>query len=286
MCNWCTEHGKGKKWYLAVENYVRTYEGLDTNDKKWNSNYRAMQSKLWGPFTGEIDSLKAQLSPRLEKLVDYDWEEGFGKYHAAQVVTDTEAKQQCDAIESTGGWVKFACTCRKYRRGGKYLDLENNHFCLAATPYASIFAEHPERIGKEHKLNTLSKEEAQELLDKHTDMGLVHTTSYIGTPEYMSKLCSCEYPVCLWMQWRLDWGLTGVLKKGHYVAKIDWDNCVGCKECINVCQFKAINYSPTYGKAQLKEDLCFGCAQCMRVCPEDAVKMVLREEIPALKEAW
>jgi Pyruvate/2-oxoacid:ferredoxin oxidoreductase delta subunit len=285
MCEWCTQHGKGKKWYMEVKNYVRKFDEMEDWLKEWNANYRSVQAKLWGPISGELDELKSRLSPRLEKLADNDWEEGFSKYHASQIVTTDEAKEMCDIADQNGGFVKLACTCRKYKRGGKYIGPENV-LCLGISAYASMYHEHPERIWKEHKIETVSAEEAKEHLEKCTESGMVHNATYVGSPAYMSKLCNCEYPVCVWLQWRLDWGLTGILKKGHYVAHHDRDKCTGCKECIKVCQFKAISFSPSYGKAILKQDHCFGCAQCLRVCEFDAVKMVERESIPALKEEW
>lgn len=285
MCDWCTEHGKGKKWYNAVENYVRTFNDLDDWLKEWNTNYRQVQARLWGPVSGEVDVLKSRLSPRLEKLADYDWEEGFAKYHSAQTVTPDEAKEMVDVADEHGGFVRLACTCRKYKRGGKYAGPDNT-LCLGISAYASMYEEHPERVWKEHKIETVSAEEAKEHLENCAEKGLAHQASYVGSPAFMSKLCNCEYPVCVWLQWRLDWGINGILKKGHYVAKQDQDACVGCGTCVKACQFQAISYSPTYGKAIFKPDKCFGCAQCMRVCPEEAVKMVGRESIPTLKEEW
>ncbi len=285
MCDWCTEHGKGKKWYMAVENYVRKFDDLDDWLKDWNNNYRKVQSKLWGPVSAEMDQLKSRLSPRLEKLADNDWEEGFSKYHSSQVVTLDEAQEMCDVADAKGGFVKLACTCRKYKRGGKYAGPDNN-LCLGISAYVNMYHEHPERIWKEHKIETVSAEEAKEHLEKCSDEGLCHNASYVGSPGFMSKLCNCEYPVCVWLQWRLDWGITGILKKGHYYARLDRDSCTGCKECLDACQFNAISWSPTYEKALLKEDLCFGCGQCMRVCPSESIEMLEREENPILKEEW
>jgi len=149
-----------------------------------------------------------------------------------------------------------------------------------------MYKEHPERLWKEEKIETVSVEEAKEHLEEWSDNGCCHTASYVGSPAFMSKLCQCEYPVCIWLQWRLDWGLTGILKKGHYVASVDMDKCIGCAKCTKICQFKAISYSPSYEKAILKQDKCFGCGECMRVCPEEAITMLERESLPALKEEW
>jgi hypothetical protein len=33
MCDYCKEHGGGKKWYLEARNYLKN---LDGNDKKRN----------------------------------------------------------------------------------------------------------------------------------------------------------------------------------------------------------------------------------------------------------
>lgn len=285
MCEWCTEHGKGKKWYLAVDNYVRSFNDLAGWLKDWNNNYRQVQGRLWGPVSGEVDELKSRLSPRLEKLADLDWEEGFSKYHSAQVVTLGEAKEMCDVADVNGGFVKLACTCRKYKRGGKFAGPENL-YCLGVSAYTSMYEEHPERIWKDHKIETVSADEAKEHLEQRTEEGLCHTASYMGSAAYMSKLCSCEYPVCVWLQWRMDWGINGILKKGHYVSDQNLEKCNGCRECVDACQFKAITYSPSYKKAIFKQENCFGCANCMRVCPEDAVKMVPRESLQPLKEEW
>ena len=285
MCDWCLQHGKGKKWYLNVQNYVKRFDEMDDWLKEWNSNYRSVQSQLWGPVSAELDTLKSRLSPRLEKIADMDWQSGFAQYHSAQVTTLEESKEVVRAAGEVDGVVKLACTCRKYKRGGKYIGPENN-LCLGISAYASMYHEHPERIWKEHKIETVSTEEAIEHLEKCSEEGMAHTASYVGSPAYMSKICNCEYPVCIWLQWRLDWGITGILKKGHYIASLNLDKCTGCGECVKACQFKVISLSPTYDKAVIKEDLCFGCGQCDLLCPENAITMVERESIPMLKENW
>jgi ferredoxin len=284
MCTWCTEHGKGKKWYHRVEAYIRNFNELDEQLQEWNGKYRASLTELWGLVSLELDVIKSRMSPRLEKLANNDWEAGLAAKHSGQIVTLEEAKEMCEGA-GDDGFVKLACVCRKYKRGGKGLEADNN-YTLAVSAFANMFKEHPERLWKEERVETVSVEEAKEHLEKWSDNGCCHTASYVGSPAFMSKLCQCEYPVCIWLQWRLDWGLTGILRKGHYVASVDMDKCIGCAKCTKTCQFKAISYSPSYEKAILKQDKCFGCGECMRVCPEEAITMLEREFVQALREEW
>jgi heterodisulfide reductase subunit A2 len=49
-------------------------------------------------------------------------------------------------------------------------------------------------------------------------------------------------------------------------AMIDENSCVGCKECILVCPYTAIEYVEAKGKAHVIEALCKGCGTCVGAC--------------------
>ncbi|MCT4543829.1 MAG: ATP-binding protein [Vallitalea sp.] len=61
------------------------------------------------------------------------------------------------------------------------------------------------------------------------------------------------------------------IKKEHYigakVAKIDYDKCVNCKACENICRFDAIE------NGIVNELKCEGCAACTVVCRYNAITM-------------
>ncbi len=62
----------------------------------------------------------------------------------------------------------------------------------------------------------------------------------------------------------------GVLRLEPYVSKIDEDICAGCKICISVCPFDAIEFDEEKGVSRVEETLCKGCGTCVSVCPSGA----------------
>ena len=50
---------------------------------------------------------------------------------------------------------------------------------------------------------------------------------------------------------------------------VDWETCVGCGLCVDVCPLGAVSISPEK-KASISE-ICVDCAACTRVCPKGAI---------------
>jgi NAD-dependent dihydropyrimidine dehydrogenase PreA subunit len=130
----------------------------------------------------------------------------------------------------------------------------------------------------------LSVGEAKEYLDECDEKGLVHTIA--GTPIPIAfAMCNCQYPECIALRPRIDFDIHHFLK-GHYVASINIDKCIGCGTCTTRCQFGAINLQPTAGRAHVNQWKCFGCGLCETACPENAITLIPREDIPVLREEW
>ncbi|NQV18335.1 MAG: CoB--CoM heterodisulfide reductase iron-sulfur subunit A family protein [Armatimonadetes bacterium] len=53
---------------------------------------------------------------------------------------------------------------------------------------------------------------------------------------------------------------------------IDEDKCGGCKLCITVCPFKAIEYDAEENISKVIEAICRGCGTCAATCPSGAAK--------------
>jgi heterodisulfide reductase subunit A len=65
--------------------------------------------------------------------------------------------------------------------------------------------------------------------------------------------------------------------KGHIevepiIAVIDSDLCAGCKLCIEICPYSAIDFLDAKGISSVNEALCKGCGACTAICPSKAAK--------------
>ena len=55
-------------------------------------------------------------------------------------------------------------------------------------------------------------------------------------------------------------------------AWIDPEKCSGCKICLDLCPYKAINFDEAKKISQVNEVLCKGCGTCVAACPSAAIK--------------
>jgi len=131
----------------------------------------------------------------------------------------------------------------------------------------------------------LSTEEAKEHIEHWHKRGMVITIMTFGTP-YIGGICLCDYPDCLAIRMRLDYGIKPFLLKGHQVAKVNYEECTGCGTCVQRCQFGAIKMEVTTKKSNIDMTRCFGCGVCTYACPQDAISLIDREKLPGLKEEW
>ena len=56
-------------------------------------------------------------------------------------------------------------------------------------------------------------------------------------------------------------------------VEVDYEVCIGCRTCVSVCPFGAMNYNPI-DKNVAKCDLCDGNPQCVNFCEVKAVEYV------------
>ena len=66
-------------------------------------------------------------------------------------------------------------------------------------------------------------------------------------------------------------------------VKVDYDVCIGCRTCVTVCPFGAMNYN-VIDKKVFKCDLCGGKPQCVRFCDEKAVDYVNADQLSTTKK--
>ena len=64
---------------------------------------------------------------------------------------------------------------------------------------------------------------------------------------------------------------------------VDYDVCIGCRSCVAVCPFGAMNYNKMEKKV-FKCDLCGGDPQCVRFCEVKAIEYVNADSISTYKK--
>ncbi len=57
-------------------------------------------------------------------------------------------------------------------------------------------------------------------------------------------------------------------------AVLDKSKCLGCKKCLEVCNFGAITWDKKNNIPIFNSLLCEGCGACQLICPRDAIKLV------------
>jgi len=59
---------------------------------------------------------------------------------------------------------------------------------------------------------------------------------------------------------------------------VDYDICIGCRTCVSVCPFGAMNFN-VIDKKVIKCDLCDGDPQCVRFCDIKAIEYVEADRV-------
>ena len=75
--------------------------------------------------------------------------------------------------------------------------------------------------------------------------------------------------------------LRGYIEKEPIIAEVDRDRCNGCRVCVTICPYNAIEI--TNGKAHVNEVLCEGCGMCTAACPVEAIQLRNYREEQALE---
>ncbi len=133
-------------------------------------------------------------------------------------------------------------------------------------------------VGKE-----ISLDEALEILEKIESDGLLHTWPNNNEMAGAYASCQCCLDCCLAVLPLTSIGesVGKVWAKSRFEAVIDQEKCDGCQDCVERCQFDAIDMVPPGGdfsgngrrkskklKAHVDPEKCWGCGVCVIACDE------------------
>jgi ferredoxin len=273
MCEFCTQHGEGKKWYLQAKNYSE--ELLNEERKRFNTEFVENFEQYVRDRVAPLDKLRATDPAAARSLIPAAVE-AQKKEHYGQVLPLEDVEQILDMSISV---VRLPCVCRGTLRG-----FREARFCFGVTPLQSDFQAMAPYPDYSSSLEVLDREEAKKAIQKLDRNGLVHTVWTFLTP-YVGGICNCSPNECMALKARTRFDLP-VLFKAEYVATIDWEECNGCRDCMKLCNFGAIGYSAYANKCSINQVQCYGCGVCRALCPRDAISLLDRNAIPALASEW
>ena len=279
MCDWCKEHGAGKKWYLNIKNYSREVlkdkAAIEAANKYFAGIEPIMKKPMGPPSVLSIhDDVKFADYVRLTKECVRTNSPNKG-----QVVPLEDVRK---IIKLSGPLAKLACVCRRSVRASF-----DEKTCIGVGPlYLEVGKDWPDYM--RGGIDYMSKEETQELMEGFNRKGYVASIWRDFDSPAIVGFCNCEFPTCGAIRGRRYYGdwYNFFLRKSEYVALQNYDRCNGCRVCVSRCQFGAISYSPYLEKAIINMKTCAGCGLCRDACPQKAIQLVPRSQIPAVKEMW
>ena len=290
MCEFCTKHGEGKKWYLQMKNYAEELLYAELSAKQKEATRASTRAEYLGRFvenlavpaiTGiprPLEQVQKALAPTAELRVPPSSEaeivEERKTVHFGQVLPIEEVEKVIDMADSI---TRLPCGCRFITTGKT-----NKRYCfgLGGDPKGSL-KNLPDAAAS---LEVLDKEEAKKIIREYDKEGLIHTI-WTGVTPYLIGLCNCDRD-CLAYKGYIELRGLPTFFRAEYICQVEPDLCNGCKNCMQQCQFGAQFYSSGLGKVYIDATRCYGCGVCRAVCPTDAIELIPRQEDPTAAEFW
>ena len=262
MCEFCTEHGEGKAWYLTMKNYSQELLSQGSRSEHIREFFKDFEART-AQSLSMLD--KIQALPFIPDLVSRIAVDRQKKSHFGQVVPLEDVDRILDEITSI---VRIPCVCRSLTTGRR-----ETRYCygLGIDP-TGLIGDYPD-YGE--NLEWLSREDARLAIHKLDREGLVHSIWTFDTP-FIGGLCNCDQD-CMAYRMQVGTGMLQVFFPAEYVAAIDWDTCSGCKLCRGHCPFGAIRYTSTQDKCLVDPNICYGCGVCRATCKKNAISLVQRQ---------
>lgn len=282
MCEFCVKHGEGEKWYLQAKNYSEDLLS-DLSRQRMIRDFSKLSVSQMRQLIGkmeELDKAPSFIRWALTRRITRQMK----KQHYGQVVPIEEIERILAFVNSI---IRIGCICRRATTG------KEQRFCYAISmgpnggEFAKLFgdadpsfATGPDPLFGE----SLTREEALRAMREHEKEGLCHTVWTFQTP-FIGGICNCDRADCLAMKSTFAHAIPALFR-GEYVAEIDAASCVGCRQCMQVCQFGALAYSAGEKKTVVDHRRCYGCGICRAACDTEAISLRDRSDVAAVAEVW
>lgn len=277
MCEFCTQHGEGKKWYVNASNYSNDllnelerrkfishfyHETIEKGNKSLSLLERILRRRIFLP-----EALRIRHT-RQSKI-----------YHFGQVIPLEEISKILDITYTI---VRVNCGCRWATEKKE----SRTCFGLSVGPPHWFDQLDVDFFGTPDvaRLETLTKREAYDAIAETEQQGMIHSLWTFVTP-FIGAICNCDRRYCLAIRCSLGQKMP-VMFRAEYVAVVEENSCKGCQACVEKCSFEAIHYNGKEKPVTIDATKCFGCGVCRAFCPENAIELLEREKHPVANRFW
>lgn len=165
-------------------------------------------------------------------------------------------------LKNPGQIAVLQCPCRTARET-PCLPID---VCLIiGEPFVSFMIEHHST-----KARKISPDEAIKILEAENKRGHVsHAFFKDAMLDRFYAICNCCSCCCGAMNAHQNGN--PMLASSGYVCEIDKAKCVSCGNCVELCQFSAIDLE---SDERIDGQTCMGCGVCVSACPEQALSLV------------
>ncbi len=271
MCQFCHQHGEGKKWYLQAENYAEHLLN-DIRRSKYIQHFFKDPQRLRDRIE-LLDTLN-RMPAFVQAVIKPAIIGRMKKMHYGQVLPIEDVEEIFGFVNSV---VRLPCICRqaslgteeRYCYGLSMVPAEQSKLKGLVEAVGADYLTGPDVKG----LETVSKEEALEHFRGLEKEGLIHSVWTFVTP-FIGGICNCDHD-CMAFKATVMKSLP-IMAGSEYVAQVEPELCNGCRRCIRVCQFGAINFSLARGKVMIEPRFCYGCGVCRASCVKVAITLTER----------
>lgn len=268
MCEFCTQHGEGEKWYLTMKNY-----STELLNQKNRREYAAdFLNRFHQRVPQGIHNLDKIRNTPLMTLARPVLIHAQKQDHYGQVVPIEDVEQIFKMVE---GVIRLPCVCRRVTTGNR-----NARYCYGLTLDQQLMG----ALDDSFSLESLTTDEALDSIRKLDKEGLVHSVWTFKTP-FIGGLCNCDQDCMAYRMThvRRDYP---VMFRAEWVAAVSADQCNGCRLCMRQCQYGAIRYSSNHKKVVIDPTACYGCGVCRAACNKDAITLAPRANVSHASNLW
>lgn len=279
MCQFCVEHGEGKRWYLNAKNYAFDLES-DVRRREYVVDFVRGFDEMRANAVAGMELLGRTPSP-LQRVVKSRYSKHMQQHHFGQPVPLEECEQILDIATSV---TVIPCICRMHAPGQAAEEV-----CMLVTtqPVESYLTEgfRDYEAGPDlDDFHRMEKTEAMQLLRDCEQRGLMHSIWTFQTP-FAAAICNCNIESgCMAMRLTKGYEMK-LMWRGEWVAEADAEKCTSCGRCAKACPFDAIVKTERRTFEPVAED-CWGCGICRAHCREDAIALVDRRSVPTVASLW